>query len=35
MNDNCLRELHLLVDKLWRYYAVMIYYANTLCKYII
>ena len=35
MNDNYLGELHLLADTLCRYYAVMIYYANTLCKYII
>ena len=35
MNDNCLAELHLLANTLYRYYAVMIYYANILCKYII
>ena len=35
MNDNCLGELHLLANTLCRYYAVIIYYADTLCKYII
>ena len=35
MNDICLGKLHLLADILCRYYAVMIYYADTLCKYII
>ena len=35
MNDNCLGKLHLLVNTLCRYYAMMIYYADTLYKYII
>ena len=35
MNDNCLGELHLLADTLCKHYAVIIYYADTLCKYII
>ena len=34
MNDNYLEKLHLLVDTLCRYYAMMIYYADTLYKYI-
>ena len=44
MNDNCLGELHLLADTfiIGRYFmqilcifSMMIYYADTLCKYII
>ena len=35
MNDNCLGELYLLVDTLCRYYVVIIYYVDTLYKYII
>ena len=35
MNDNCLGELHLLADTLCRYCEVMVYYTDTLCKYII
>ena len=35
MNDNYLEELHLLANTLCRYYAMMIYYVDTLYKYII
>ena len=35
MNDNCLGELYLLVDTLCIYYAVIIYYVDTLYIYII
>ena len=35
MNDNCLGELHLLADALFKNYVVMIYYVNILCEYII
>ena len=35
MNNNCLGELHLLANTLCRYYAMMIYYADTLCKVIL
>ena len=35
MNNICLGELYLLANTLCRYYAVMLYYEDTLCKYII